>query len=187
MTNDKEPITKNEEPTTKNQTLIMHIQDIHTLYEYNYWANHRILGVVETLTPEQFAKNLGSSHGGIQSTLVHIMGAEEIWLRRWKGTSPTGFAKPEDYGTFRTLKQHWNVVEHEMMDFVHSLTADEDIRKVIEYKDMKGNAYSRPLYQLMQHLVNHSTYHRGQVVAMLRQSGVEPVGTDLIMFYREKA
>ena len=164
----------------------MHVQDIHTLYQYNYWAHHRILEVVETLTPEQFAKNLGSSHGGIQSTLVHVMGAEEIWLMRWKGISPTEFAKPEDYATTHMLKQRWSDIEHEMMDFVHSLTADADIQRVLAYKDMKGNPYSQPLYQLMQHLVNHSTYHRGQVVAMLRQSGVKPVGTDMVAFYRER-
>ncbi len=165
----------------------MHIRDIYNLYEYNYWANHRILGVAETLTPEQFAKNLGSSHGGIQGTLVHIMGAEEIWLRRWKGLSLSGFAKPDDYPTFHILTKHWDEVERDMMDFVHSLASDEDIRKVIAYKDLKGNSYSQPLYHLMQHLVNHSTLHRGQVVAMLRQSGVKPVGTDLVIFYREKA
>jgi len=164
----------------------MHVTDIHTLYEFNYWAHHRIFGVVKMLSQEQFTKNFGSSHGGIQGTLSHSMGAEEIWLKRWQGINPTSFAKAEDYPTFDALAQHWETVEHEMMDFVHALKSDDDIRKTIVYKDLKGNEYSQLLWQIMQHLVNHTTYHRGQVVAMLRMLDVKPVGTDLITFYREK-
>ena len=164
----------------------MHIQDIHTLYEFNYWANHRLLDIAETLSEEQFKKDLNSSHGGIHGTLIHAMGAEEIWLKRWKENSPTSFAKAEDYPTFDILTQHWDMVEHEMMGYCHMLKTDDDIRKIISYKDLKGNEYSQPLYQLMQHLINHSTYHRGQVVTMLRQLGVKPIATDMVAFFREK-
>ena len=164
----------------------MHLKDIHILYEFNYWANHRILDIVEALTPEQFSKDMGSSHGGIHGTLFHTMGAEEIWLKRWKGESPASFSKADDYPTFDILTQHWEMVEMEMMGFCHMLKTDEDILKVISYQDLKGNSYAQPLYHLMQHLVNHSTYHRGQVVTMLRQIGVKPVATDLVAFYREQ-
>ena len=164
----------------------MHLKDIHNLYEFNYWANHKILGVIETLSPEQFTKDHGSSHGGIHGTLFHIMGAEEIWLKRWKGESPTTFSKAEDYPTLDALTQHWDVVEHEMMGFCHMLKTDDDILKVLSYNDLKGNSYAQPLYQMMQHLVNHSSYHRGQVVTMLRQLGAKPVGTDMIAFYRQQ-
>ena len=78
------------------------------------------------------------------------------------------------------------MIEHEMMGFCHMIKSENDIQKIITYKDLKGNEYSQPLYQLMQHLVNHSTYHRGQVAAMLRQMDVKPAGTDLIRYYREK-
>ena len=164
----------------------MHLTDIHLLYEYNYWANHRILGVVETLTPEQFTKDLNSSYGGIHGTLVHIMGGEEIWLKRWKGDSPSAIRKPEEFPTFNALRNHWDMVEQEMMSFCNMLKTDEDIGKILTYKDIKGNQYSQLLWQMMQHLANHSTYHRGQAVTMLRQLGVKPIGTDLITFYREK-
>ena len=164
----------------------MHLQDIHNLYEFNYWAKSRILGIVETLMPEQYMKDMGSSHGGVHTTLFHIMGAEEIWLKRWKGISPAVFSKADDYPSYESLKQHWDIVEHEMMGFCHMLKSNEDILKVITYKDLKGNAYSQPLYQLMHHLVNHSSYHRGQIVTMLRQLGVKPIGTDMVGFYRER-
>jgi len=164
----------------------MHLLDIHNLYEYNYWAKNRILGIVESLTHEQFTKDLGSSHGGIHGTLVHIMAAEEIWLKRWKGESPSGLRKPEEFATFDTMSDHWDMVEHEMMGFCHMLKSDEDVGKIVVYKTTDGTSYSQPLFQLMQHLANHSTYHRGQVVTMLRQLGVKPIGTDLITFYRQR-
>ena len=162
----------------------MHLKDIHTLYEYNYWANHALLDIVEGLSEDQFKKDLGSSHGGIHGTLFHAMGAEEIWLKRWKGESPTSFNKAKDYPTFDALTKHWHMVEHEMMGFCHMLKTDADILRVITYRDLKGNEYSQPLYHLMQHLANHSTYHRGQVVTLLRQLGVKPIGTDLVAYYR---
>ena len=164
----------------------MNSQDIYDLYEYNYWANHRVRDVAETLSHDHFSKDLGSSHRGIHGTLFHIMGAEEIWLKRWKGESPASFNKAEDYPTFDALTQHWDMVEHEMMGFVHMLKTEDDIRKEIVYRDLKGNEYAQPLYQLMQHLINHSTYHRGQVVTMLRQLGVKPTATDMVAFYRER-
>ena len=164
----------------------MHLKDIHNLYEYNYWANHRLLEIIETLSQDQFSKDLGSSHGGIQGTLVHTMGAEEIWLKRWKGESPASFYAAADFPTYDALSDHWEMVEMELMGFCHMLKADSDIQKTITYKDLKGNAYSQPLWQLMQHLPNHSTYHRGQIVTMLRQLGVKPVGTDLVGFFRSQ-
>ncbi len=165
----------------------MTLQEIHTLYEYNYWAKRRILGVVEQLTPGQYAQDLHSSHGGIQGTLVHIMGAEELWLNRWKGAPTGGLPRPEEFPTFAALSDHWDMVEHSVLGFCHMLKSDSDAARVISYKDTKGNSHAQVLGHLMQHLVNHSTYHRGQVVTMLRQLGVKPVGTDLVNFYREKA
>jgi len=164
----------------------VNLQDIHDLYDYNYWAKRRILAVVETLSPEQFAKDLSSSHGGIQGTLFHIMGAEEIWFKRWKGESPSSFGTAEQYPSLDLLSDHWDMVEHEVMGFCHMLKSDEDLRKIIAYRNLKGEAYSQPLGRLMQHLVNHSTYHRGQVVTMLRQLGVKPVATDLVAYFLEK-
>jgi len=163
----------------------MHSSDIHTLYAYNYWANKRQLEVVAAIPQDQYLKNMDSSHGGIHGTLFHIMGAEEIWLRRWKGENPATFGKAENYHGFYDLKRHWDQIEREMMDFCHTLQTEDDLKRVVHYKDLKGNEHQQPLWQLMQHLANHSTYHRGQVVAMLRQAGIKPVGTDLITFYRQ--
>ena len=163
----------------------MDLQDILTLYDYNYWAHHRILEVVQSLSHEQFSKDMGSSHGGIHGTLFHAMAAERVWLRRWQGTSPTGLGDAAECPTSAALNEHWQSVEREMMDFCRSMKGNDDLRRMIRYKDLKGNEQQSMLHPLMQHLVNHSTYHRGQVVVMLRQLGVKPVGTDLVNYFRK--
>ena len=163
----------------------MTLADIQTLYEFNYWAKARIMGVVETLSQEQFTKNLGSSHGGIHGTLVHIVGAEHIWFSRWIGQSVNKLLEPNDYSTVPAVRQKWDEVEQGVSEFISNLT-EENLSAVITYKTTEGKQFSNPLWQMMQHMVNHSTYHRGQIVTMLRQPGVKPIGTDLITFYREK-
>ena len=107
----------------------MNLLDIQTLFEYNAWARTRQVEVVESIPPEQYSRDMGSSHGGIHGTLFHIMGAEAIWLKRWKGESPASFWKPEEFPTFESLKQRWDIVEHEMMGFCHMLKTDADIRR----------------------------------------------------------
>ncbi len=164
----------------------MGVDDLRRLFEYNYWAKDRILGVVEGLSPEDFTKNLGSSHGGVRDTLVHIMGAEELWYKRWRGEPVTSMRRPEETPTFDSLQNRWNMIAMEVLGFCHMLKSDEDAARVITYKDLKGNEFRQVLSGLMQHLVNHSSYHRGQVVTMLRQLGVKPVATDLIVFLRER-
>ena len=163
----------------------MTLADIHTLFEFHYWAKARIMSVVETLTQEQFTKNLGSSHGGIHGTLVHIVGAEHIWLSRWTGGPVFKLLDTADYPTIPAARQKWDEVEQQMGEFVGNLT-EENLAAVVTYQTTEGKQFSNPLWQMMQHVVNHSTYHRGQIVTMLRQLGVKPKGTDLITFYREK-
>jgi uncharacterized damage-inducible protein DinB len=155
----------------------MTLGDIRTLMEYTYWATHRILDLCGDLPPEEYTRDLGSSHGGIHGTLAHAMGAEEIWLRRWKGISPSKFYGPGDFPTFESLEDHWEMVEMEVLGFCHMLRSDADLLVPLSYATLRGDRYTQPLVETMQHLANHSTYHRGQVVTMLRQLGRKPVGT----------
>src|SRR5512142_520819 len=142
----------------------MTLGDLRDLFDYTYWANHRLLEVVAALPHEEFTRDLGSSHGGIQGTLVHAMGAEEIWLRRWKGISPSSFYSAAEFPTLEGIEDHWEMVEMEVLGFCHMLKTDADLLVPLAYSDLRGNRHTQPLYQTMQHLANHSTYHRGQVV-----------------------
>lgn len=162
----------------------MQITDIQNLYAFNSWANAKMLEAVRPLTADEYARDLRSSHGGVHGTMVHMMGAEEIWLKRWQGESPAQFYSPADFPTFDAVLERWSAIDRSLVAFARSLAAEAQIHAAVAYKDLKGNPYSQPLWQLMQHLVNHSTYHRGQVVTMLRQLGAKAVGTDLVAYYR---
>ena len=160
--------------------------DLIFLFAYNRWANARTLSAAARLTPDQFTRDLGSSFASVRDTLVHIYGAEWIWLARWKGTSPTTAIVAADIPDVAALAARWRTVEEEQAAFIKDLT-DADIERLIEYANLKGDRFINPLGPLMQHLVNHSTYHRGQVTTMLRQLGATPVSTDLVTFLRERS
>ena len=164
----------------------MDLDRIKALYEYNWWANARILDAASRLTPEKFTKDLRSSYPSVRDTLVHVMSAERIWLKRWKGTSPKAMLAPSDFRTISPLKARWAKVEREQAQFVSSVT-EESLKTIIAYVNTEGETWRYPLWQTMQHVVNHSTYHRGQVTTMLRQLGAEPVATDFLVFYDMKS
>ena len=156
------------------------------LYEYNAWADRRVVEAASALTREQFTKQLGSSFSSVRDTLSHILGVEWLWLERFQGRSPVAIPDDSEYADIAKLKASWASFEPTLLNFVRGLTQG-DLDRVMEYKTMKFGVYRNPLWQSMQHLVNHGTYHRGQVTTMLRQLGAQPILTDLMHFYREQA
>lgn len=162
------------------------VTEIQDLYEYNRWANRRVLAVTAGLTPAQLGRDLGSSFPSVHDTLVHMLSAEWLWLTRWKGNSPTGIPDAWDLSTHDAIVGAWGVVESELAAFASDVT-DERLQAPIRYTNTRGTPFSSPLGHLMHHVVNHASYHRGQIATMLRQLAVEPVATDLVLFYREKA
>ena len=164
----------------------MNSQEMLQLYEYNAWANRRVLQAASALTPEQFTKPLGSSFSSVRDTLAHILGVEWLWLERFQGRSPSAIPDNAEGADIAKLKATWAAFEPTLLDFVRGLTPG-DLDCVMEYKTMKFGVYRNPLWQSMLHLVNHGTYHRGQLTTMLRQLGAQPIMTDLMHFYRERA
>jgi uncharacterized damage-inducible protein DinB len=161
-------------------------EDIRQLYDYNAWANHRAIDAAAALTPEQFTKPLGSSFASVRDTLAHIHGGEWIWLERFQGRSPASLPDASQFANLSSLRERWLEHEAQLLGFVRGLT-QADLDRVMEYKTLKFGVYRNPLWQSMQHLVNHGTYHRGQVTTLLRQLGAQPILTDLMHFYRERA
>jgi uncharacterized damage-inducible protein DinB len=159
-------------------------KEIQLLYDYDKWADLKILEAIATLTGDQYKKDLGSSFGGIRGTLVHILSADRVWLCRWTGKT-MALLKAEDFPTIEVVKKQWDTYHFEIGNFVRSLS-DEKLNESLAYTDFKGNSYAHPLCQQMQHKVNHSSYHRGQVVTMLRQLEVGVVSTDFINYIRQK-
>lgn len=162
----------------------MDVKEVRHLYEYNAWANARVLDAASALDEEQFTRDLGSSHASVRDTLVHIMAAEHIWLTRWGGESPTSLLNPARFPTPEAVRAHWAGVEAALLKFAAEVT-DDSLARVISYTNTRGEVWSYPLGDMMRHVVMHSSYHRGQVTTMLRQLGARAVLTDFLAYIDE--
>ncbi len=161
----------------------MNLPYFRDLIAFHYWARDRMLDAVAALTAEQYAQALGGSFGSVRDTLHHVYGAEVLWLERWRGASPTGFPSglPQ---TLPELREAWQAQEASMRRFVQDLT-DADLQRVIAYRNLAGVPGESALWEMLAHVVNHATYHRGQVTTLLRLLGAAPPpSTDLIAYYR---
>ena len=161
-------------------------EEMSLLYDFNAWANHRTIDAVAALTPEQFTKPMGSSFSSVRDTLAHICGGEWVWLERFQGRSPSAMPDNSRFADLDSLREHWAPIGSQLLKFVRGLT-QEDLNRVLEYKTMKFGVYTSPLWQSLQHVANHGTYHRGQITTMLRQQGAQPIPTDIMHFYRERS
>lgn len=159
------------------------LTEIQELYHYNRWANARVLDAASSLSGDQLVQDLGSSFPSVKDTLVHILAAEWVWLSRWKGVSPRGLPEGWPKSTLEELCARWAAVEEEQREFLAGLD-EARLDTVVAYSTIDGQAFASPLWQMLRHVVNHSSYHRGQVITMLRQLGAEGCATDLILFYR---
>ena len=164
----------------------MNLDDLKALLDFHYWARDRVLDAAEKLTPEQFLRDMGSSFKSIRDTLAHLYSAEWAWYQRWQGTSPAAPLPFEQFPDVETIRRTWREHESKMRAFLDSLEP-ADVHRVIDYRLMSGAPGSSPIWQMVQHVVNHGSYHRGQLTTMLRQLGADPPkSVDLIGYYREK-
>lgn len=152
------------------------------LYSYNDWANRKLLNAMKHIENEELIRDLSSSFRSIRDTMVHIIGTEELWLSRWKGELYWSLLNPDDFPTYTYLVDRWDNFANQIDGFLIALT-EEDLMKEISYKNIKGISYSLEWWKQMLHVTNHSSYHRGQVVTMLRQVEKQPPSLDLIYYY----
>jgi uncharacterized damage-inducible protein DinB len=152
------------------------------LFQYSHWANGRARAAAAVLGPDDFTRDLKNSFPSVRDTLVHIYDAEWTWLERWNGRSPGALPPGAPFATLAALEARWTAVEGEQAEFVARLTGDA-LDRSLNYINRKGEPRSFPLWRQMLHVVNHSTYHRGQITTMLRQLGAKPATTDLVVFY----
>jgi uncharacterized damage-inducible protein DinB len=162
----------------------MNIQDIQLLYQYNRWANKRILDAATNVTAEQFLAPASYPHGGLRGTLTHTLFAEWNWRKRWEGELPTQRIKPEEFPTFDSLRVRWQEEEKSLKAFVDGLI-DEKLNAAFQYKTLRGDAMEDILWHAMVHVVNHGTQHRSEAAAVLTELGRSPGDIDFIVFLRE--
>jgi uncharacterized damage-inducible protein DinB len=164
----------------------MNLTDLKTMLDYHYWARDRMLDALEALSSEQYNKDLGSSFKSIRETVVHTYAAEWAWCSRWHGTSPAALLSSEPFPDVASIRRAWSENEARVRAFTDGL-GDSGIDRVIEYKMLNGSSGSSPFWQMLQHVVNHASYHRGQVTTMLRQLSAAPAKSmDMIAFYRAR-
>ena len=166
----------------------MNLADIRHLFYYTECANDLALDAAAKLPDENLHRDFGISHKSIFGTLVHMAGAEWIWWERWNGRSP---AKAEAWSLWSTdacadlpmLKQRWSELIDGRAQFISELD-QERLDAELAFKLLSGDPNSMRLIHQMQHVVNHATMHRGQIVGMIRQLGLDPPSTDLLFYLR---
>lgn len=159
--------------------------DIHDLYAYDDWARGRVLEAASRLTREQLTRELGGSFPSVLAILAHVLSADWVWLSRWQGASPTGW--PEDWAVdeLEAVAAHWRRIAGERRAYLAELR-ESDLDRVVDYRNTRGQPYRSTMHEMLRHVVNHASYHRGQISDRIRMVGGEPVATDLIVWYRER-
>ena len=168
----------------------MNRSDLRHLFDYTEWANGLALDAAAELSAENLHRDFNISHGSIFGTLLHMAGADWIWLERWAGRSP---AKAEAWSLWTTescadlaaLNERWREVIDRRANFLSSVD-EARLAAEMPFKLLSGDPSSLPLADQMQHVANHATLHRGQVVGMIRQLGLEPPSTDLLFYLRHE-
>lgn len=151
--------------------------------EYHAWATQKTLDSVVPLSTEELNRDMQTSHSSVWGSLNHTYQADAVWLIRMKGNVDAkldGVAPAPDLVTLRNV---WSRLQGDFISWAGGLS-DADWEKVIEYRFMSGKEGRSPIYENVLHVVNHGTYHRGQIVTMLRQLGAEPIATDFIHYVR---
>lgn len=160
-----------------NKTYLLELAD------YNIWANDRFSAWLSQISQEQFEQPLVGSFKNIHETTLHIVAAEQIWHQRLenKVSEWLGFTFQGD----RTaMLATWKRTSHDLKRYILD-SSDEKLLEKFDFTTRDGIPFYMERYKALAHVFNHSTFHRGQLITLMRQVGFTGVGTtDLINFYR---
>lgn len=163
----------------------MRLVEILTLFDYNYWANDRVLAAAAKVTDAQFtALAPAVSNGSLRGALLHVLNAEWIWrMRCHEGLSPSGLLMEEDFPTLETLRTRWQTDEQTMRTFLAGLR-DDDLTDPVKYKTTSGTPHENTLWHILVHVVNHGTQFRSEAAVLLSEYSQSPGDLDFIYFLR---
>jgi len=164
----------------------MELELIRGIWDYHWWGNRTLFDEAAALGEETAREEMGRhwSFPTLKGMLAHIYGADRIWLARWKGESPTKLYGDADFASLADLRTGWNALEAEQRAFLTSL-GTADLKRTLDYKATDGQPFAQPLWQLLQHVVNHATHHRSEIAAMVTMTKGSPPSTDMVLFYRQ--
>jgi uncharacterized damage-inducible protein DinB len=168
----------------------MNLADVKHLFDYTEWGNALALDAARKLSDEDLVRDFNISHRSILGTLVHMAGAEWIWLERWHGNSPTGAEAWSIWSTescpdLTILDTRWRELVERRRAFIDNLD-ESRLSAEVAFTLLNGDGNSMRLVDQMQHVANHATMHRGQVIGMIRQLGIAPPSTDLLFYLRRE-
>ncbi|HTC36845.1 MAG TPA: DinB family protein [Bryobacteraceae bacterium] len=150
--------------------------------DYSAWASQRLLDAAAKLPPEELTRDFKTADKSVLDTLVHVFAADRVWLSRVLAEPRATFVDPEDRD-LTVLQSEWPALQQRWKLWLRDF-GDGDVARQIFYHDTRGNPYTTPVWQIVLHVVNHGTHHRGQVSGFLRTMGHTPPPLDLIAYYR---
>jgi uncharacterized damage-inducible protein DinB len=157
----------------------MSVAMIRDLYEYHRWANRSLFDFAAALGEDVCGRDVGTqfSHPRVTRMFAHLYGADWVWLRRWKGTSPT-IQPGDELPTMAAVRAQWDLFEAEQQAFVDGLT-ESDLARAVQYTNTAGKSFSAPLGPLLQHVANHATHHRSEIATMVTMLSGSPPDTGM--------
>ncbi len=153
---------------------------------YNFWANKIITEKISTVPNDIIMKEMGNSFGSIYKTVVHLMDVESIWWQRLKLQEHVEWPGKIFDKDFENLSKELMILSKQWDVWV-SEASEMQLTHVFGYQNSKKEFFKQPVYEMLLHLFNHQTFHRGQLITMMRQNGIEKIpATDFIVFSRAK-
>ena len=154
------------------------------LYAYNDRVNRMMLDAAAQLPEAELrAPRPGLAQECLLGSLAHVLGAELVWMGRWRGEPLPTVPGADDFASFTALRERWEPHAAALLAFVDGLT-DEDVRATREYTNTRGEHFAHPLFQALAHVVNHGTQFRGEAAAVLSALGHSPGDLDLLAYLR---
>lgn len=152
---------------------------------YNLWANRRLLDfMLDNCNDEQVHQEIQSSFSSIRKTYLHVWGAESVWLMRMQAESPASWIWMDYTGSLSELRKEILDNNEKWIAFVERVS-EAQLSEPLEYQTLDGKKHSNSRADIIMHCMNHSTFHRGQLITMLRQLGfTKLVATDYIAYLR---
>jgi uncharacterized damage-inducible protein DinB len=160
------------------------VEDLRDHLTYSAWASQRLVHAAAELSEAELLRDFETADRTVLGTLVHTFAADRLWLGRFRGLPNAQYSSPADY-QLAVLQNEWPKVYRAWDDILSEMT-DAGVRDNLTYQDLRGNTWSQPVWQLVLHVVNHATHHRGQVSGFLRSMGRVPPVLDLVAYYRQR-
>ncbi len=154
------------------------VHTVRGLLAYMIWADRHVLRALSELPEEHLVRETGSSHGSVLGTLAHILGSEQLWLSRFLGVPLRRLPGIEDFPSLALIAASFEDFWPQLEFFLASL-GETQLAEDFTWTNSRGETHTAPYRHVLLHVVNHSSYHRGQVACQLRQLGHRPPGTDL--------